>query len=100
MNYQLVNADVVRNQEVTVAEAGSGSLSYYAYAEIIMMTAAVVVTAPVSSAAVPIIVVNGSLSFLFSAAAAETVLGSNVILQGQRRPSGLLYSYSGKTGIG
>ena len=46
MNYQLVSADVDKKQVAittaeAVAEAGSGFLSYYVYAAIIMITAAV-----------------------------------------------------------
>ncbi len=41
MNYQQVSADVVRKQVAeTVAEVGSGSSSYYAYAVTTMTTVA------------------------------------------------------------
>lgn len=65
MNYQLVSADVARKQIATItaeadAEAGSGFLSYYAYAAIIMITVAAVAEAvPDSSAAVTVVAVNG-----------------------------------------
>jgi len=66
VNYQLVNVDVVRTQEVeTDAAAGFGFLSYYVYAEIIMMTDAVAVvaeTVPAFSAVTEVIAANG-LSF-------------------------------------
>ena len=69
MNYQLVSADVVRKQVATTTaeadvEAGSGFLSYYAYAAIIMITAVVAaVTVSDFSAAVTADAANGLSSF-------------------------------------
>lgn len=78
MNYQLVNADVVRKQVAEmVAEAGSGSLSYYAYAAIIAITDAAAVQA--YSGETTAVAANGlSFSYSLAAAAAEMVPGSNI----------------------
>ena len=62
MNYQLVSVDVVRKQVAeTVAEAGSGSSSYYVYAATITTTDAVAV--PAFSAVTTAAAANGLLSF-------------------------------------
>ncbi len=63
MNYQLVNADVVKKQDaetitVTVSEVGFGLSSYYVSAETTTMTIVVVVSD--SCVAVQTIAVNGS----------------------------------------
>ena len=60
MNYQLVNVDVVRKRVAeTVAEAGSGFSSYYAYAATITIT--VVAVAQAFSAVTTAVAVNGLL---------------------------------------